>query len=36
VIPPGLPPGRYQLRVIGLSATGAVGVFSDAVTVVFP
>lgn len=33
VLPPDLIPGTYQVRVIGLSATGApVGSFSDALT----
>jgi hypothetical protein len=36
-LPAGIPPGSYQVRVIGLTATLAlVGVFSDAVTVVAP
>ncbi len=36
-LPAGIPPGSYQVRVIGLTAALApVGVFSDAVTVVFP
>jgi Tol biopolymer transport system component len=35
MLPPGLAPGPYQVRVIGLSATSApVGSFSDALTVV--
>ena len=36
-LPAGIPPGSYQVRVIGLTATlTLVGVFSDAVTLVFP
>ena len=35
VLPPSIPPGSYQVRVIGLSPTNqVVGAFSDAVTVV--
>ena len=37
VIPPGLPSGAYQVRVIGRAVTGQfLGSFSDAVTVVIP
>jgi len=34
LIPPGTLPGRYQVRVIGLSQTGTLGRFSDAITVI--
>lgn len=34
-LPPSIPPGTYQIRVIALSPTGQpVGAFSDAVTVI--
>ncbi len=33
-LPADAPPGSYQLRVIGLSATGLVGTFSDALTLI--
>ena len=33
-IPQTLAPGRYQVRVVGFGASGIVGSFSDAVTVV--
>jgi hypothetical protein len=36
-LPPGITPGSYQVRAIGISAAGSlVGVFSDAVTFVIP
>jgi streptogramin lyase/Tol biopolymer transport system component len=36
-VPPGLAPGSYQARAIGISAAGSVvGVFSDAVTFIIP